>query len=107
MVICFGILHRVENPLGLLRGLGRLLLPGGRLLMETYVSPATGALPSAPSKRPAPGEVYSGDDYVYWGFGVGGLSALATWRASRVTIEATPTIDGHPRILASLERPGA
>jgi 2-polyprenyl-3-methyl-5-hydroxy-6-metoxy-1,4-benzoquinol methylase len=36
VVLCFGILHRVENPLGLLRILGGLLAPGGRLLMETY-----------------------------------------------------------------------
>jgi hypothetical protein len=49
-----------------------------------------------------PSEVYRGDDYVYWGFGAGGLSALATHAGfSRVTIDATPTIDGHPRILAT------
>ena len=35
VVVCFGILHRVENPLGLLRGLGSLLAPGGRMLVET------------------------------------------------------------------------
>ena len=55
-----------------------------------------------------PGDVYRGDEYVYWGFGAGGLSALATHAGfSRVTIDATPTIDGHPRILATLERTGA
>jgi SAM-dependent methyltransferase len=36
VILCFGILHRVENPLGLLRALGGLLAPGGRLLVETY-----------------------------------------------------------------------
>jgi hypothetical protein len=36
------------------------------------------------------------------------LRTLATHAGfSHVTIEATPTIDGHPRILATLERPGA
>ena len=54
-----------------------------------------------------PGEVNRGDDYIYWGFGAGGLTALATYAGfARVTIDATPTIDGHPRILATLERPG-
>jgi tRNA (mo5U34)-methyltransferase len=33
VVFCFGILHRVENPLGLLRRLGGLLEPGGRVLV--------------------------------------------------------------------------
>ena len=35
-VLCFGLLHRVENPLGLLRRLIGLLVPVGRLLVETY-----------------------------------------------------------------------
>ena len=108
VVICFGILHRVESPLGLLRGLGGLLSPGGRLLMETYGVDGDGSVDERSIEVQAPGEVYRGDDYVYWGFGTGGLSALATLAGfSRVTIDATPTIDGHPRILATLERPGA
>jgi 2-polyprenyl-3-methyl-5-hydroxy-6-metoxy-1,4-benzoquinol methylase len=36
VVLCFGILHQVENPLGLLRRLAARLAPGGRLLVETY-----------------------------------------------------------------------
>jgi tRNA (mo5U34)-methyltransferase len=36
VIFCFGILHRVENPLGLMRALGERLAPGGRLLVETY-----------------------------------------------------------------------
>ena len=43
MVLCFGILHRVENPLGLLRVLGSLLAPGGRMLVETYGIAGEGA----------------------------------------------------------------
>ena len=103
LVICFGILHRVENPLGLLRGLAGLLAPGGRMLVETL-----GVAVDARIEVHEPGDVYRGDEYTYWGFGAGGLTALATHAGfARVTIDATPTIDGHPRILATLERTGA
>jgi hypothetical protein len=56
-----------------------------------------------------PGGVYPGDDYVYWGFGAGGLSALATlagFARAKIDVHATPTINGHPRILGTLQRPG-
>jgi SAM-dependent methyltransferase len=104
VVLCFGILHRVENPLGLLRVLGALVAPGGRLLADTYgmTGDAGGDIEVHP-----PGDVYSHDDYVYWGFGARGLSALAAHAGfAGVTIDATPTVDGHPRILATFERPG-
>jgi SAM-dependent methyltransferase len=106
VVLCFGILHRVENPLGLLRGLGGLLAPGGRMLVETLGVDGD----SRPGERRievhAPSDVYQGDDFVYWGFGGGGLGALATLAGfSDTTIDATPTIDGYPRIMATLERP--
>jgi tRNA (mo5U34)-methyltransferase len=107
VVLCFGILHRIENPLGLLRVLGDLLAPDGRLLVETYGIADHGHAAESCIEVHAPGEVYRGDDYVYWGFGAGGLSALATHAGfSGVTIHSTPTIDGHPRILGTLERPG-
>lgn len=106
VILCFGILHRIENPLGLLRLLGRLLAPGGRLLAETYGISDPGRGTETIIEVHPPGRVYRGDDYVYWGFGAGGLSALATHAGlARVTIDTTPTIDGHPRILATLERP--
>ena len=35
-IFCFGILHRVEDPLGLLRVLAGRLAEGGRILIETY-----------------------------------------------------------------------
>ena len=102
VILCFGILHRVENPLGLLRGLAGLLAPGGRMLVETLGVAGDGRI-----ELYEPGEVNRGDDYIYWGFGTGGLTALARHAGfARVTIDATPTIDGHPRILATLERPG-
>jgi SAM-dependent methyltransferase len=102
VILCFGILHRVENPLGLLRGVAGLLAPGGRMLVETLGVAGDGRI-----ELYEPGEVNRGDDYIYWGFGTGGLTALARHAGfARVTIDATPTIDGHPRILAALERPG-
>jgi tRNA (mo5U34)-methyltransferase len=105
-IYCFGILHRVESPLGLLRLLRDRLAPGGRVLVETY-----GAV--APQDGPVirvcePGEVYAGDDYVYWGFSGHGLEYLAALAGyERAQVVDTPVVDGHPRILATLGTPGA
>ena len=105
VIFCFGILHRVENPLGLLRMLSGLLAPGGRLLVETYGIVDDHRPEDRTIQVRSPGDVYAGDDYVYWGFGAGGLSALATQAGlARARIDGTPVIDGHPRILATLER---
>jgi tRNA (mo5U34)-methyltransferase len=35
VVLCFGILHRVRNPIGLLRALADVLAPGGEIVLET------------------------------------------------------------------------
>jgi tRNA (mo5U34)-methyltransferase len=103
VIFCFGILHRVENPLGLIRVLGGLLAPGGTLLLETYGVANDGHGPTIEVQRP--GGVYTGDEHVYWGFGPGGLSALAGLAGfAEAKIEATPTIDGHPRIVGTLLR---
>ena len=53
-----------------------------------------------------PGDVYAGDEYVYWGFGAGGLRALATLAGfARVDDRRQRrSIDGHPRIIATLTR---
>jgi tRNA (mo5U34)-methyltransferase len=40
LVYCFGILHRVENPLGLLRVLRGRTASAGTVLVETYGLPA-------------------------------------------------------------------
>jgi SAM-dependent methyltransferase len=107
VIFCFGILHRVENPLGLLRVLGGRLAAGGRLLVETHGIARDAGVDAGTIVVQRPGAVYAGDDYVYWGFGAGGLSALASLAGfARVKIDATPTIDGHPRILATLARRG-
>jgi tRNA (mo5U34)-methyltransferase len=67
LILCFGILHRVENPMGLLKTLRRRLAAGGRVLLETH-GPADRALESwAAVHIPSAGEVYARDDFVYWG----------------------------------------
>lgn len=105
MIFCFGILHRVENPLGLIRVLGGLLAPGGTLLVETYGASASANGDGSTIEVQRPGSVYAGDEHVYWGFGGDGLSALASLAGFADTrIEATPTIDGHPRIVGTLLR---
>jgi tRNA (mo5U34)-methyltransferase len=106
VIFCFGILHRVENPLGLLRVLGGLLEPGGRLLVETYGASADRHADGPTIEVKQRGEVYAGDDYVYWGFAVGGLAALGRLAGlPEVEVGAPTVVDGHPRILAALKRP--
>jgi tRNA (mo5U34)-methyltransferase len=108
LVLCFGILHRVTDPIALLRALADVLTPVGELIIETYGS-------HLPSDTPAvevhqPGDVYQRDDFVYWGFPAEGLRQLARIAGlTDVDIIAAPDIDGHPRLLAILrsgEAPG-
>jgi len=105
-IFCFGILHRMESPLGLLRLLGGLLEPGGRVLVETYGVVGDGRLDQCTIEVKQRGEVYAGDDYVYWGFAAGGLAALGRLAGlTEVEVRTTAMVDGHPRILATLRRP--
>ena len=102
LVYCFGILHRVENPLGLLRVLRRRTVTGGTVLLETYgVGPEDRNGPAIRVSEPE--EVYPRDDFVYWGFGAAGLQRLARIAGfssfeSLVDVE----VDGHPRIMGRL-----
>jgi SAM-dependent methyltransferase len=103
LVLCFGILHRVENPLGLLRILGERLAPGGELLLETHGAASTNS--TAAIDVYGPGDIYANDDFVYWGFGGAGLDKLAlTAGFEGAEVLAAPVIDGHPRIIASLRQ---
>jgi tRNA (mo5U34)-methyltransferase len=105
VVLCFGILHRVENPLGLLRRLAALLAPGGRLLLETYGIASDGRLDTRTIEVQQPGGVYAGDEYVYWGFGAGALGAIADLAGlTPERIDGPVVVDGHPRIIATLTR---
>ncbi len=99
---CFGILHRVENPLGLLRVLRACTAPEGTVLVETYGISAERR--NGPAIRvSAPGEVYAGDDFVYWGFAETGLERLAQIAGfSRAEELDVVEIHGHPRLLGRL-----
>ena len=102
LVYCFGILHRVENPLGLLRVLRGRTVDGGTVLVETY------GVDSEDRNGPAirvfgPGEVYARDGFVYWGFGNAGLERLARIAGfSRAGSLINVEVDGHPRIIGRL-----
>lgn len=102
LVYCCGILHRVENPLGLLRVLRGRTASGGSVLLETYgVRPEERDGPAI--RVSAPGEIYPHDEFVYWGFGHTGLERLARLAGfSRAEGFIEVQIDGHPRIMGRL-----
>jgi tRNA (mo5U34)-methyltransferase len=102
LVYCCGILHRVENPLGLLRVLRGRTARGGSVLVETYgVRPEDRDAPAI--RIAAPGEVYARDDFVYWAFGPTGLERLARIAGfSRAESLIDVEVDDHPRIIGRL-----
>lgn len=101
VIICFGMLHRVTDPLTVLTTLAGQLEPGGEILLETYGSRR--AADTAALDVYLPGEVYPGDDFVYWGFPIEGLRRLGEI-AGLGEIEVIDVLDiaGHPRLIASL-----
>ena len=102
-ILCFGILHRVENPLGLMKVLRRRLATGGRVLLETYGSSDRALESSAAIQIPAAGAVYAGDDFVYWGFTAKSLDAMARNAGfGGFELIDAPVIDGHPRVIGAL-----
>ena len=102
LVYCFGILHRVENPLGLLRVLRGRTANGGTVLLETYgVRPEDRDGPAI--RISEPGEVYARDEFVYWWFAPTGLDRLARIAGfSRAESMIDVEVDGHPRIMGRL-----
>jgi len=102
LVLCFGILHRVENPLGLLKVMRRRLAAGGKVLLETHGA-ADRTLDSAVIHIPSPGAVYAHDDFVYWEFTPASLDAMARHAGFEgFELIDSPLIDGHPRVIGSL-----
>lgn len=101
VVLCFGILHRVTDPITLLQKLADVLTPNGEIVLETYGS-------HLPCDTPAievhnPGDVYPRDHFLYWGFPAEGLRRLGRIVGlDDVVIIDEPEIDSHPRILATL-----
>jgi tRNA (mo5U34)-methyltransferase len=103
LILCFGILHRVENPLGLLKILRRRLAGGGQVLLETHGPADRGLDGSAAVHIPAAGEVYAHDDFVYWGFTPAGLDAMARHAGFEgFELIDAPLIDGHRRVIGAL-----
>jgi SAM-dependent methyltransferase len=104
LILCFGILHRVESPLGLLSVLRRRLRADGELLLETY-GVADKRLNAAAAVRVFDaGEVYARDEFVYWGFTPRSIDRLARHAGfGGATVLDAPTIDGHPRITCRLD----
>jgi hypothetical protein len=73
------------------------------MLIETY-----GILGDAGCERgalyvPEQGDIYKHDHFVYWQFSSGALANLAalTERGS-FELQATPVVDGHPRIIGTM-----
>jgi tRNA (mo5U34)-methyltransferase len=105
VALCFGILHRVTNPVALLRSLAGVLAPDGEIVLETYGS-RLGA-DAREIEVHQPGDVYARDDFVYWGFSPDGLRRLARFVGlDEVEVVDEPEIDDHPRILALLRAAG-
>jgi SAM-dependent methyltransferase len=105
-IFCFGILHRVENPLGLLRVLSSVLNEGGQILLETYgiVDDANGE--DGALRVPNPGAVYANDHFVYWQFSSSAIANLAALSDGLgFNVHATPLVDGHPRIIGTISAP--
>jgi len=104
-IFCFGLLHRVENPLGLLRVLTRRLAAGGRMLIETYGVNGDSGREDGALRVPAPGDVYAHDRFVYWQFSSGALTNLVAFtESSSFELHATPVVDQHPRIIGLVSR---
>jgi tRNA (mo5U34)-methyltransferase len=101
VVFCFGMLHRVSDPVGMLQALADVLDPGGEIIVETYGS--TRGTDAPVLDVHGPGDVYAGDDYVYWGFPAEGLRRLgAMVGLGEIEVIDEVEIDGHARIIAVL-----
>ncbi len=105
VVLCFGMLHRVGDPVAILSALAGVLEPGGEIVLETYGSTLADDTPAI--EVHGSGDVYAGDDFVYWGFPPEGLRRLARLAGlDSVEIVDQVEIDGHPRIIAVLRAAG-
>ena len=101
VALCFGILHRVTDPVALLQTLADVVEPGGEIVLETYGSRLNADTPAVEVREA--GDVYSRDDFVYWGFPAEALRRLGGIVGfGDVEILDEVEIDGHPRILAVL-----
>jgi tRNA (mo5U34)-methyltransferase len=105
VVLCFGVLHRVTDPIALLGALADVLAAGGEIVLETYGSRLLGDVAAIDVHEP--GEVYARDEFVYWGFSPEGLRRLARIAGlDELEVVDQLEIDSHPRILALLRAAG-
>jgi len=102
VIFCFGILHRVRNPFGLLKVLTGLLAPGGRLLIETAGIEHDAGAGHGAMAVPHPREVNARDDYFYWQFSSGSLAHLAEFLGCAFETHSTPIVDGQPRLVGHI-----
>jgi tRNA (mo5U34)-methyltransferase len=103
VILCFGVLHRVEAPLTLLRVLGECLAPDGRIILETYGVRGGQDDPSVVVHEHA--DVYARDDGIYWGFSRCSLDRLGRLAGlRRFELVDGREIAGHPRIIGRLEK---
>lgn len=101
VVLCFGILHRVTDPVSLLQTLADVLAPGGEIVLETYGSRLAADTPAIEVREP--GDVYARDEFVYWAFPAEALRRLGrVVSLDDVEIVDEVEVDGHPRIIAVL-----
>jgi tRNA (mo5U34)-methyltransferase len=101
VALCFGILHRVTDPIALLGALAKALAPGGEIVLETYGCHLPTDAPAI--EVHAPGEAYAHDDFVYWGFSPQALRQLGRIVGlDEIEVVNHVEINGHPRILAVL-----
>jgi SAM-dependent methyltransferase len=103
VIFCFGVLHRVEAPLTLVRVLGECLAPAGRIILETY---GVGGGQDDPCVLVHEhGDVYARDDAIYWGFSRSSLDRLGRLAGLRgFALVDSPEIACHPRIIGTLEK---
>lgn len=105
-IFCFGILHRVEDPFGLIKALASRLRKGGRMLIETHGILGDAGAADGAILVPHPGDIYAKDFFVYWQFSSGALTNLTEFiEGFTFTTHSTPVIDGHPRILGTAAAP--
>jgi len=103
VIFCFGILHRVEAPLTLLRVLGECLAPAGQIILETYAVRDGQDDPCVLVHEL--GDVYARDDAVYWGFSRSSLDRLGRLAGLRgFELVYAREVAGHPRIIGRLEK---
>lgn len=104
LALCFGMLHRVTDPVGVLAALAATLDQGGEILVETYGSSSAEPV----LELHAAGHVYPGDNHVHWGFPAEGLRRLGEMVGlDEIEVVDEVVIDGHPRIIATLREAGS